>query len=197
MTVKRSILIVLACIFQLANTQAQEKDAKEFISSLFFDLSIDGSLNQNSKEIESNGLLTIKDVDQHEKNEHFTVLKAASFNENPKIEYEGYQNEFILIERQTDGQKVKEISLILNYMAENKRDYKKQYKAIYRKVKPYFSIIDRDKQVLSFVNQEIIAFSNDIKELPILITLKETLVQIDDPKSSIFSIIVTYQSVIE
>jgi hypothetical protein len=189
----RTILFFLICVNCIISTQGQ--DTKKIIQNYFFDLPIDSSTNYLINEIESNPLLRVNIKNKYIPVDNYEVLTEAQFKNNPNIVYLGFKNEFSLVKRTLDSLKLKEISLVLNYRAENKKAYKKQFKIFYKKFKPYFTEIKEKKESFSFVNQKVISFFNNKSNIPILkIILKETLVQIDNPESSIFSLIITYQA---
>lgn len=189
----KAIVILLLCLSCITNTQGQ--NIEDVISNYFFNLPVDSSLMYLSNEIDLKTALKVSKQNEYIAADNYKVLKVVHFENNPNIDYLGFKNELSLVERKLDSLELKELSLILNYRAENKKACEKQFKIFCKEFKSHFTVVQKDKQVQSFANQKVVSFSNEKGQIPVLkIILKETLMQIDNPKNSVFSLIIIYQT---
>lgn len=188
-------LAIVIGIFLCTVCKSQELDRA--LSNLFFQLTVSASVKELSAEMEKNSYLSIMPTKENQV-ASYKVIKSGTFDKHPSITTLGFRNEILLAEAEINSKKIKELSFVLNYRAEDKAVYEKQCKELNKKFRSYFERSEKKKNTYSFANESVNAlFKNKSDSLPILkIASKQTFIEINNPKQSVYSIILTYQQVI-
>lgn len=175
------------------------QDLERELSNLFFQLPVSSSVQELSSAMSEKDYLTIVPVKTENTTTSYQVIKSAVFNKHPTIADLGYRNEIILAEANVESKKIKELSIIFNYRAEEKSIYEEQCKKLNKRMRSYFKRSEKKKNAYSFANESVnMLFRNKSDSLPTLkIISRQTFIEINNPKQAVYSIIVTYQQIIE
>lgn len=175
------------------------QDLERELSNLFFQLPVSSSVQELSSAMSRKDYLTIVPVKTENTITSYQVIKSATFNKHPTIADLGFRNEIVLTEANVESKKVKELSIIFNYRAEDKSVYEEHCKKLNKKMRSYFKRSEKKKNAYSFANESVnMLFRNKSDSLPTLkIISKQTFIEINNPKQAVYSIIVTYQQIIE